>query len=221
MLRLHSSPDSASMVVRMILLELGLPFELHVVDRAGGELASPDYRALHPLGLIPALETPDGTMFETAAILLWLADRAPASGLAPAPDSAGRADFLKWLFFTSTNLHPHLLNLFYPDRAAGAENRAEVMAASRERIGTLLDALEAAAARKPDWLSDRAPTLLGYYLAMLLRWLGSFAPGDLRRVRLEDYPGLRAVAAYLETRPAAQAVATDEGLGPRPFTESA
>lgn len=221
MLRLHSSPDSASMVVRMILLELGLPFELHVVDRAGGELASPDYRALHPLGLIPALETPDGTMFETAAILLWLADRAPASGLAPAPDSAGRADFLKWLFFTSTNLHPHLLNLFYPDRAAGAENRAEVMTASRERIGALLEALEAAAARQPGWLSATAPTLLGYYLAMLLRWLGSFAPGDLRRVRLEDYPALRAVAAYLETRPAAQAVAADEGLGPRPFTESA
>jgi len=221
MYRLHASPDSASMAVRMVLLELGLPHEVRAVDRAGGELASTDYRALHPLGLIPALETPDGTMFETAAILLWLADRAPQSGLAPAPDSAARADFLKWLFFTSTNLHPHLLNLFYPDRAAGAANAGAVTEASRARIGTLMAALEAAAARGPDWLSDRRPTLMGYYLGMLLRWLGSFPPDDPRRVELTDYPALHRVAAYIETRPAAQSVAADEGLGPLPFTEPA
>ncbi|MBL4927405.1 glutathione S-transferase family protein [Fuscibacter oryzae] len=221
MLRLHSSPDSASMAVRMILEELGLPHEVRVLDRTGGALQSPDYRALHPLGLIPALDTPDGTMFETAAILLWLADRAPQSGLAPAPDSAGRADFLKWLFFTSTNLHPHLLNLFYPDRAAGAANEQAVIAASRDRISTLLAAVEAAAARKPQWLSAEQPTVLGYYLSMLLRWLGSFAADDPRRVNLPDYPALHAVAAYLDTRPAAQSVAAAEGLGPRPFTEPA
>jgi glutathione S-transferase len=221
MYRLHATPDSAAMAVRMILLELGLPFELRVVDRAGGELASPDYRALHPLGLIPALETPDGTMFETAAILLWLADRAPASGLAPAPDSAERAEFLKWLFFTSTNLHPHLLNLFYAERAAGPGNEAAVQAASRARITLLLDALEAAAARGPRWLSAGQPGLMGYYLGMLLRWLGSFPPGDPRRVELAGYPALHAVVAWHEMRPAAQEVAADEGLGRHPFTEPA
>ncbi len=218
MLRLHSSPDSASMAVRMMLEELGLPHEVRVLDRER-DLASPDYRALHPLGLIPALETPDGTMFETAAILLWLADRHPAAGLAPAVDSAARADFLKWLFFTSTNLHPHMLNLFYSDRAAGQGNEQAVITASRARISALLDALESAAARRPDWLSPDRPTLLGYYLSMLLRWMGSFEAGDLRRVTLTDYPALHAVAAYRETRPAAQRVAADEGLGPRPFTE--
>lgn len=218
MYRLHASPDSASMAVRMTLEELRLPHEVRMIDRTGDMLQSPDYRALHPLGLIPALETPDGTMFETAAILLWLADRAPASGLAPAPDSPDRADFLKWLFFTSTNLHPHLLNLFYPDRVAGAANEQAVITVSRARISTLLAALEAAAARRPDWLSDQKPTLLGYYLGMLLRWLGCFDPADQRRVNLPDYPALFAVAAYLETRPAAQSVAAAEGLGPRPFT---
>jgi glutathione S-transferase len=221
MYRLHASPDSASMVVRMILEELALPHEVVMIDRAGGALQSPDYRALHPLGQIPALETPDGTMFETAAILLWLADRAPSAGLAPTADNTGRADFLKWLFFTSTNLHPHTLNLFYPDRAAGSANEQPVIAASRARITTVLDALEAAAARKPDWLSDCKPTMLGYYLSMLLRWLGSFEATDPRRVNLSDYPALQAVAAYLETRPAAQHVAAAEGLGPRPFTEPA
>lgn len=219
MLRLHASPDSASMVVRMILEELDLPHEVRMIDRAGGELASPDYRARHPLGLIPALETPDGTMFETAAILLWLADRHPASGLAPGVESRERADFLKWLFFTSTNLHPHMLNLFYADRAAGPGNVQAVIAASRARIAVLMDALEAAAARRPAWLSPERPTLLGYYLSMLLRWMGSFEAGDPRRVTLTDYPALHAVAAYIETRTAAQSVAAAEGLGPRPFTE--
>lgn len=218
MYRLHASPDSASMVVRMVLEELHLPHEVRMIDRTGDTLQSSDYRALHPLGLIPALDTPDGTMFETAAILLWLADRAPASGLAPMPGSPERADFLKWLFFISTNLHPHLLNLFYPDRAAGAANEQAVITVSRARIATLLAALEAAAARRPDWLSAEKPTLLGYYLSMLLRWLGSFDEQDPRRVTLADYPALQAIAAYLETRPAAQSVAAAEGLGPRPFT---
>ena len=53
---------------------------------------------------------------------------------------------------------------------------------------------------------------------MLLRWLGSFDKQDPRRVTLADYPALQAIAAYLETRPAAQSVAAAEGLGPRPFT---
>lgn len=219
MFRLHYSPDSASMVVRMILAELDLPVELTQEARSPGGFGAAGYQALHPLRLIPALETPDGTLFETAAILLWLADRAPASGLAPAPDSRARADFLKWLFFTSTNLHPHMLNLFYSDRAAGPGNEAAVIAASRARISVQLAALEGAAAARPAWLSAEGPTLLGYYLAMLLRWLGSFSATDPRHVRLADYPALQAVAAYLETRPAAQAVAADEGLGPHPFTQ--
>lgn len=216
---LHASPDSASMVVRMFLIELGLPHELRWIDRAGGALASPAYRALQPLGLIPALETPHGVMFETAAILLCLADLHPEAGLAPAPTAPERGDFLKWLFFTSTNLHPALLQLYYPDRTAGPAAVPALLTHARARIASFLDPLEEAAAQAPGWLSPERPTLLGYYLGMLMRWLGSFGPDDPRRVDLRAYPALHRALAYVESRPAAQSVAADEGLGPLPFTQ--
>lgn len=221
MYRLHASPDSASMAVRMVLLELGLPHELRAVDRAGGELASTDYRALHPLGLIPALETPDGTMFETAAILLWLADRAPQSGLAPAPGSAARADFLKWLFFTSTNLHAAEMELFYPERVAGPEAVPALLPRAAERVRVCLAALDAAAAAEPAWLPAEGPSLMGYYLGMLVRWLSSFPPGHVGRIAAADFPALHRAFAALEARPAVREIATDEGLGPTIFTAPA
>ena len=109
---LHESPDSASTMVRLVLEELGVPYRARLIDRAAGELASPAYRAMQPLGKIPAMETPDGVMFETAAILLYLSET--HGRLAPQPGSPERAAFLKWFFFTSTNIHPTLLEIYYP-----------------------------------------------------------------------------------------------------------
>ncbi len=213
---LHYSPDSASMVVRMVLEELGLPHRLVLVDRAPEALQSPDYRALHPLGLIPAFETPDGVMFETAAILLWLADRHPEAGLAPAPAAPGRADFLKWLFFTSTNLHTALLQLYYPERIAGPGAVATLLPLARARVTAALAALDAAATARPGWLSPDKPSLMALYLGMLVRWL-ALLPDPLRVDPLAT-PALCAVLAAQERRPAVQRVAEDESLGPHPFT---
>ena len=217
---LHYSPDSASMAVRMVLEDLNLPYRLQLVNRDDNSRDRPAYRALQPLGLIPALETPEGAMFETAAILLWLADRHPEAGLAPAPGDAARGDFLKWFFYTSTNLHPALLQVFYPHRLIGPEAADAVQAAAHARFVSFLPALEAVAAGEPGWLSPEGPTILGYYLAMLLRWMGSFAPESGLRVDPATYPALHRMMAALELRPAAQNVARDEGLGPLPFTAS-
>ena len=217
---LHYSPDSASMAVRMVLEELKLPYRLQLVNRDDGSRDTARYRALQPLGLIPALETADGAMFETAAILLWLADRHPEARLAPAPGDPARGDFLKWFFYTSTNLHPTLLQIFYPHRLIGPEAAEAVQTAARARFVSFLPSLEAVAASAPDWLSPAQPSILGYYLAMLLRWTGSFPPDSGLRIDPADYPALHRMMAALETRPAAQTVAQDEGLGPLPFTES-
>ncbi|NBT31105.1 MAG: glutathione S-transferase, partial [Rhodobacteraceae bacterium] len=74
-LRLHYAPDNASLCVRLALTEMGLPFETILVDRRARGQKAPAYLRLNPNGLIPTLETPDGPIYETAAILLWLADR--------------------------------------------------------------------------------------------------------------------------------------------------
>ncbi|MCB1329029.1 MAG: glutathione S-transferase N-terminal domain-containing protein, partial [Maritimibacter sp.] len=74
MLCLHYAPDNASLIIRIALEELGLPYETRLVDRQAEAQKSPAYLALNPQGLIPVLETPEGPIFETAAILLWLGE---------------------------------------------------------------------------------------------------------------------------------------------------
>lgn len=213
---LHYYPDTASLAVRMVLAELGVQHRCALIDREGGALASPAYRAMQPLGLIPAMETPDGPMFETAAILLYLADRHP--GLAPSVESPMRGDFLKWLFFTSTNVHTTLLHLFYPERTAGPDCVAQVLAQALPKMKQYLALLDGAAAANPDWLSQDRPTMLGYYIAMQMHWLGGFGADHPLQINAADYPALFKVMTMLESQLATQAIADDEGLGPTPFT---
>ncbi|MCX8224579.1 MAG: glutathione S-transferase, partial [Sulfitobacter sp.] len=118
---LHYAPDNASLIIRLALEALGQPYRTVLVDRAASAQTSPAYLALNPHGLIPVLECPDGAIFETGAILLWLTDR--HGELGPKVHSPKRADFLKWLFFISNTVHPALRMTFYPEKYAGADAR--------------------------------------------------------------------------------------------------
>ena len=109
-LRLHYAPDNASLIVRLALEELGLPYVTHLVDRQARAQQAPRYLRLNPNGTIPVLETPHGAMFETAAILLWLSDT--TGKLAPKPQDPLRGPFLKWLFWCSNTLHTDLRSYF-------------------------------------------------------------------------------------------------------------
>ena len=69
---IHYAPDNAVLIIRLALEQRGLPYHAQLVDRAAQAQRAPAYLALNPNGLIPVLETPQGPLFETAAILLWL-----------------------------------------------------------------------------------------------------------------------------------------------------
>lgn len=73
--KLYYAPDNASLVIRLALAELQLPYEIQLVNRKEQEQKSPHYLNQVPTGLIPALQTDQGIIFETAAILIWLADK--------------------------------------------------------------------------------------------------------------------------------------------------
>ena len=216
---LHYRPDSASLAVRLVLEELGQPYRAALLDRESGQQDNPAYRALHPLGLIPTLETPDGPIFETSAILLWLADHHHA--LAPQPDAPARAAFLKWFLFTSNNIHPTLMQLFYPERFAGSPAAIPgFLGLARNRMQSYLSLLDTMVTREhPAWLSATQPSILGYYLCVLLRWLKSYPADHPAHFAAAAYPALNAIAAGLEQRPAALAAATAEDLGTTIFTD--
>ncbi|MDP4990215.1 MAG: glutathione S-transferase N-terminal domain-containing protein, partial [Marivita lacus] len=106
---LHYAPDNASLVVRLVLEELRLPYRTALVDRSVSAQQGAAYKRLNPVGRIPALETPDGPIFETAAICLWLADRhREGACLSPDLTDPQRGTFLSWLFFLSNTVHAEM-----------------------------------------------------------------------------------------------------------------
>lgn len=210
MYTLHHVPDWASFVVHIVLEELGVPYTLNRVDWEAGGLDAPEHRARQPFGLIPALDTPDGTMFETAAILLWLADK--HGRLAPAPTSPERVQFLSWFVFTNNALHARVMELIHPHRAVGEDAMRAASEVSHARMRGELAALDAmVATARPSWLSPDRAGILGYYLGMLMRWL-SFAHFPDHVIDARDFPALHAILLAMEAQPAAQRAAQGEGI---------
>lgn len=215
--RLHYAPDNASLVIRLALEELGQSYETVLVDRRRNEQDSVAYRQLNPNGLIPVLDTPRGPIFETAAILLWLADT--HGQLAPSTETPERAAFLKWLFFASNTLHADLRILFYAEKYIDAAQADILRAGIRPRLRRHLQVLDAEARHAPTWLHPDQPSVLTYYLACQMRWMALYpASTDRSWFQLSDTPYLQAILTQLETRPATQAAIAAEGLGVTPFT---
>lgn len=210
MLQLHYHPGNASMAPHLLLEELGIAFELRLVDRARQAHKSADYLLLNPNGLIPALVDGELVLYETAAVCLHLLDTHPQAGLAPAVGSTERAHFYKWLVWMSNSLQATLILYFYPERWADhAEGAAQVRSHAEAKVGTLLDQIEAELARHggPYLLGERF-SAIDLYALMLCRWTRGFA----RPAR-----SLLHVGPYLQrllARPAVQRVFEREGLAP-------
>ncbi len=215
--RLHYAPDNASLIIRLALEEMGLTYETALVDRTRNAQDSAAYRALNPNGLIPVLETPQGPIFETAAILLWLADT--HQQMAPAPESADRAAFLKWLFFASNTLHADLRILFYAEKYIDAAQAEALRAGIRPRLRQHLKRLDDLAQGAPDWFNTQVPSALTVYVACMMRWMALYpAKADRSWYQLADTPYLQKILHQLEFRPATRSVIAAEGLGATPFT---
>ncbi|WP_421317749.1 glutathione S-transferase family protein [Aeromonas veronii] len=82
-LTLFFAPSSCAVAVQIALLETGAPFTARQLNLAAGEQRSPEYLAINPKGRVPALVTEQGTLTETPALLLYVAQRFPDAKLAP------------------------------------------------------------------------------------------------------------------------------------------
>ena len=179
MIQLHYFPGNASLAPHILLEELGETFELRLVERTVQAHKSADYMKLNPNGLIPVFVDKDLVLYETAAILLHLADTHPAAGLAPAFGTAERAEFYKWLFWTTNTVQATLKYYFYPDRlvdAGNAEGAAQVKAHAEAAVGGMLDQIEARlAAHGKDWFMGAHYSALDPFIFLMCRWTRGFA----------------------------------------------
>jgi len=212
MLQLLYSPGKANLAPHILLEELGVPFELQLVDTDRAQHRSAEYLKLNPNGLIPVLLDGGLVLYETAAICLHLADTHAAAGLAPPVGSPERAQFYKWLSWMSTTLQPTLIAYYYPERwvdAGNADGAAQVKRQAEARIAPLLDQLEAQLASHTDpWLLGGHYGACDPYALMLCRWTRGFA----RPAR--SLPRLGAYLQRLLERPAVRRAIESERLSP-------
>jgi glutathione S-transferase len=171
MYKLYWAKATGALLPQALFEEVGVAYEKIVIDREEEECQSEAFLSVNPMGQIPALILPDGTlMTESGAMLVYLADRHPGAGLAPRPESSARARFLRWVFFLSSALYPAMLRFYYSDRysvdsGAGKGIQAAAAAEIDKQFSILEDAL------------DPGPYLLGetfsaadIFLWMLIDW---------------------------------------------------
>jgi glutathione S-transferase len=206
-MRLHYYPGNASMAPHILLRELGVPFELVLVDRAKGAHKSPDYLRLNPNGLIPVLQDGDLVLYETAAILLHLADTHPQASLMPPLASPERAHAYKWLMWLTNTLQAMLITYFYPERSVDAGNDEgvrQVQTHAQARIGLMLEQLDQVfAAHGGPWLLGERYSAIDPFAFMLCRWTRRFT--GAAGAPAHEHPHLGPYLQRMLARPAVQA----------------
>ncbi len=194
---LHYAPHTRAGRVRWLLEELAVPYQLRRVDFAAGAHKLPAYRAVHPLGRVPALEVDGVPMLESGAMLVYLADRFADRGLAPALDAPTRAAYLQWLFFVPSQLEPPLLDAAW-NQDVPAERKARALAQWHE-AAAVLDAA----------LADGRPHLCGEAFTAADVSVGSVLGWARAAGALDAHPHLIDYGRRIAARPAAKAARAD------------
>jgi glutathione S-transferase len=186
-LRLFHSPNSRSARVRWLLEEIGADYEISLVTRE--DRSSEAHRQRHPLGRVPALETDQGTLFETMALCLHIAETHQEADLLPAQGSFERALVYQWISVGLTEIEP-----FLSEAARAAESDPERAEAARERVRATVRVLDKALAGREFLVGDR--------LSVADILCGSALFSARRAELISDAPAVAAYLARLEARPA-------------------
>jgi len=106
----YHSPNTRSGGTRILLEELGVPYELKVLNMKAGEQRQAEYLAVNPMGKVPAIRHGDALITEQVAIYLYLADLFPEAGLAPAIGDPLRGPYLRWMVYYGSCVEPAIVD---------------------------------------------------------------------------------------------------------------
>ena len=200
MYTLYYSPGAASLAVHLALLEAGADYRLERVDLDAGAQRDPAYLKLNPNGMVPTLLIDGEPFYEAAACLMTIADRHPASALAPRPDSLERAAWNQWIIHIANTVQPAFRMWFYPNELPAS---AEMIAARIENAWTRFDTQLAA---KGPYLLGEACTAADLMLLMVMRWSRNMPKPAT------EWPVLAAYASRMRDRPSWKKLYAVEGL---------
>jgi glutathione S-transferase len=146
---LYYSPQTRATGTRVLLEELGAPYDLHVLNMKAGEQRQPAYLAVNPLGKVPAIRHGEALITEQVAIYIYLADLFPEAGLTPALDDARRGPYLRWIAYYGASFEPALIDKFM------SHPPAPVTQSPYSDYESMLGALEAQLSKGPYLFGDR------------------------------------------------------------------
>lgn len=186
-LTLYTNPMSRGRIARWMVEETGQPYETVIVP-FGPAMKSPDYRAVNPMGKVPAVRHREIVVTECAAICAYLADTFPEAKLAP--PNTQRGNYYRWLFFAAGPLEAAVSN-----RSLGFEVPDE----RRRMIGygsfaDVMDTLEIAVSTNP-FVAGHAFTAADVYVGSHVGW-------GLQFGSIEKRPAFEAYRARVTDRPA-------------------
>lgn len=204
-MKLYYATGTCSLSPHIVASEAGIPLDLERVDigksprltETGG-----DYSVVNPNGYVPALKLDDGTVLtEGVAIVQYLADLRPQSGLAPPAGTRERVELQSWLNFIATELHKMFSPwLFHPEYGAQAQT------AAREKIaGRLVFVERHLAAGGPFLLGERF-TAADAYLFTIVGW------SRFTQVDLSAFLQVRGFMDRVAARPAVREAMRAEGM---------
>jgi glutathione S-transferase len=200
-MQLYFSPGACSLASHIVLREAGLPFDLKRADVRSKKVEDgSDYLAVNSKGSVPALRLDNGQVLtEGPAILQYLADQKPESGLAPKAGSIERYRVQEWLNFITSELHKSYSPLFNP----GADPKVKEYARANleSKLGWVASQL---ASRK--YLTGDTFTIADAYLFVVLNW------SSMVGVDLGKWPALTGFHARVAARPKVQEAMAAEGL---------
>ncbi|MDB5697667.1 MAG: putative glutathione S-transferase [Alphaproteobacteria bacterium] len=210
MLRFFYSPGSCALASHVALEESGLSYTAVEVNLHKGDNNSAEYRAINPLGRVPALDIDGRLLTENTAILNYVADDVPEAGLLPAWGSRERIHALEWMAFLASIVHPGFRAIFRPDRFAGGADSAAIDEIRRRGFVNAAEAIGIVEQRLDGnlyALGDRF-SLCDAYLLVFFIW----SRREFVAPHMPATPVFDALAARVWQRPTVQAALAGEGL---------
>ncbi len=200
-MKLYFSPGACSLSPRIALLEAGLPFTTLKVDTKTKQLdGGGDFWAVNSKGYVPTLELDNGQVLtEGPAIVQYIADLNPETGLAPKAGTMDRYRLQEWLNFITSEIHKGFSPLFDPTLAP------DVKQIFKDKLGKRFDWLTTQLSGKQYLMGDTFTVADGYLFTVLnwCQWVG---------IDLAKWPVLKDYQSRVSARPKVQEALKAEGL---------
>lgn len=201
-MKLYFAPGACSLSPHIALREAGLTFDLEQVDLKSKKTKSgADYLAINDKGQVPVLQLDGGaTLTEGPAIVQYIADQKPASGLAPVGGSLQRYQLMEWLNYITSELHKSIGALFSP-----ATPDAYKTLLTGEQLPKKFAYVDGKLAGK-QYITGDTFTVADAYLFTVLNWT------NFLKIDLSAYGNIKAYMARVAGRPKVQEALKAEGL---------